>query len=253
MTEYFAHSYNDVMQLHKEVLDSLKKEVIAVSDKWRSMILSVSIEALHADDFMQRVKKSVAYFFSTLQQLFVKPLDVTKQVKSKNKEVMKRLEDTYTELRQLLIAHCYILDKLMTEDFDVKLYLKERQNAQLAALDNQSGKKKTAKKEKKQEKPVKEKTWVVTYKLFKEGLMPQEIAIRRNLTLNTIYSHLSRYIESGDIRLEEVIETEKINTIRRAIKLSKPEDGKTGIKELCPPDISYSDITLVLNAMNTEP
>ena len=100
---------------------------------------------------------------------------------------------------------------------------------------------------------MKEKTWVVTYKLFKEGLMPQEIAIRRNLTLNTIYSHLSRYIESGDIRLGEVIETEKINTIRRAIKLSKPEDGKTGIKELCPPDISYSDITLVLNAMNTEP
>ena len=253
MTEYFAHSYNDVMQLHKEVLDSFKKEVIAGSDKWRSMILAVSIEALHADDFMQRVKKSVAYFFNTLQQLFVKPLDVTKQVKSKNKEVMKRLEDTYTELRQLLIAHCYILDKLMTEDFDVKLYLKERQNAQLAALDNQSDKKKTARKEKKQEKPVKEKTWVVTYKLFKEGLMPQEIAIRRNLTLNTIYSHLSRYIESGDIRLGEVIETEKINTIRRAIKLSKPEDGKTGIKELCPPDISYSDITLVLNAMNTEP
>ena len=251
MTEYFSNTYNNVTQLHKETLDGLKKKVIEVSDKWRATILSFSIDTLHDRDFIQRVKKSAEYFCNTLQQLFVKPMDLNKTVNSKNKEAMKRLNETTVDLCHLLITHIYVLDKLRTQDFDVKTYLKEKQNAQLEALDFVNGKPKPAKKEKK-EKPVKEKTWVITYQLFKEGLMPQEIAIRRNLTFNTIYSHLNRYIESGDIRLEDVIEPEKIKTIKRAIQMCRPEDGKTGIKELCPPDISYADITLVLSSLASQ-
>ena len=251
MTEYFAHTYSSVTQLHKEVTDNLKKKVTEVADKWRGMILSLGTEALHEEDFRQRVKRSADYFLNTLQQLFAKPMEVTKRVNSKNKEAIKRLEETYTELRCLLLTHYYILGKLRTVEFDVKTYLKVKHHAQLEAMDTINGKSKPAKKEKKKEKPAKEKTWVVTYQLFKEGLMPQEIAIRRSLTLGTIYSHLSRYIESGEIGLEDVIELEKLSTILRAIKLCKPEDGRTGIKTLCPPDISFADISLVLSAMKT--
>ena len=64
-----------------------------------------------------------------------------------------------------------------------------------------------------------EKTW----SLFKEGLSPAEIAEKRELTENTIYSHLLKMHAQGeDVDLQELVTKEELSKIEKA-KIDLPE------------------------------
>ena len=90
-----------------------------------------------------------------------------------------------------------------------------------------------------------------TYNLFKTGKSVEEIAKERGLTEGTIQGHLVSYILNGDIKLEEVIDEKKINIIKGIIKDVGTESGMNPIKELCPSDITYNDIRLIMRTMVT--
>ncbi|MFS4493051.1 DNA helicase RecQ [Maribacter sp. 2308TA10-17] len=67
--------------------------------------------------------------------------------------------------------------------------------------------------------PTHEQTWV----LFKEGLSPADIATKRELTENTIYSHLLKMHAQGEeIDLHELVTTEELSQIEKA-KIALPE------------------------------
>ncbi len=62
-----------------------------------------------------------------------------------------------------------------------------------------------------------------TLALFKEGFSPAEIAAKRELTENTIYSHLLKMHSQGEeIDLNELVTTEELSTIEKA-KIDLPE------------------------------
>ena len=69
------------------------------------------------------------------------------------------------------------------------------------------------------------------------------------LTPQTILGHLERYIESGELKLEDVIEQKKIQTIADAMTMAGYAAGLNEIKNLCPDDIMYSDIRMVMKNM----
>ena len=98
-------------------------------------------------------------------------------------------------------------------------------------------------------KPQKEKTWAISYGLFLQGKTPELIARERGLTLGTIYGHLARYIPTGDISLSDLIPEDHQQTILRAIHMAGADTSTTTVKNLCPPDISYEEVRLVLEAM----
>jgi ATP-dependent DNA helicase RecQ len=67
--------------------------------------------------------------------------------------------------------------------------------------------------------PTHEQTWV----FFKEGLSPLEISKKRELTENTIYSHLLKMHAQGEkIDLHELVTTEELSKIEMA-KIELPE------------------------------
>lgn len=67
--------------------------------------------------------------------------------------------------------------------------------------------------------PTYEQTWA----LFKEGLSPSDIALKRSLTENTIYSHLMKMHAQGEeIDLQELITAEELSKIEKA-KIELPE------------------------------
>ena len=80
-------------------------------------------------------------------------------------------------------------------------------------------------------------------------MTPELIARDRNLTMGTIFSHLARYIPTGDVSLDDLIPEEHQQTILRAIHMAGSNAGSTAIKSLCPPDISYDEIRLMLEAI----
>ena len=249
ITEFFYHSFTNIAELHKRALEDFKQQVIAVADKWLIKIQQMTIAALREDEFLERVKRSAAYFEQTLDQVLTKPLGLVPNIQSNNKQAMKRLTDNFVDLRQAWLSRRYLLQQMTERTFTIADYLRQKQHSLLDAMDEQTLKKKKRERKKKEPQPKKEKTWVVTYNLYLQGMTPELIARERNLTMGTIYNHLARYIPTGDISLDNLIPEEHQQTILRAIHMAGQTAGSTAIKNLCPPDISYDEIRLMLEAM----
>jgi uncharacterized protein YpbB len=105
------------------------------------------------------------------------------------------------------------------------------------------------KKEKPKKEP-KEKTWNITFQLYKQGLKPDEIAQNRSLTVGTIINHLSRFIPTGQITLSELVPPEHQDAILKVIQTIGKGETKSAIKSLCPPEVTYQEIELVLDAQS---
>ena len=92
-------------------------------------------------------------------------------------------------------------------------------------------------------KSVLEKSLIIS---SKRGKSIEVIAKERGLTPATIQGHLIPYIQKGDIQLNEVIDESKARTIQQKIKLAGKDANLKALKILCPANISYSDILLVM-------
>ena len=146
ITEFFYHSYTDIAELHKRTVEDYKQQVIAVADKWLAKIQQLSISELHEDGFLERVKRSAAYFEQMLDKLFSKPLALVPDVKSQNKLAMKRLTENYADLRQAWLSRRYLLQQMTDRTFTIADYLHQKQHSLLDAMDEQTMKKKRQKK-----------------------------------------------------------------------------------------------------------
>ena len=104
----------------------------------------------------------------------------------------------------------------------------------------------------KKKKEKKEKTWVITYKMYKEGKTVMQIAQERSLTETTILGHLARYVESGDIDVHKLVSNDVIEKV--SAYMSSRYGGAVAIKEVFEyfnETISYGDIRLVLSHLNS--
>ena len=143
--EFFYRSHTDIAELHKRALEDYKQKMIVVADKWRAMIQQMTIDALHEEEFLERVKRSAAYFEQTLDKVLTKPLSLVLDIKSQNKLAMKRLTENYTDLRQAWLSRRYLLQQLSERTFTIADYLRQKQNSLLDAMDEQTLKKKKRK------------------------------------------------------------------------------------------------------------
>jgi uncharacterized protein YpbB len=98
-------------------------------------------------------------------------------------------------------------------------------------------------------KEVKPKTWEISLQLYQDGMKPDLIAKARSLTLGTVIGHLTRYVESGEVSFDDLVPADHQQAIRRVITKIGVTEGSTAIKNLCPPDITYDEIRLVMQHM----
>jgi ATP-dependent exoDNAse (exonuclease V) alpha subunit len=95
------------------------------------------------------------------------------------------------------------------------------------------------------ERKSKVDTKAESFRLYKEGMKVTEIAVARNLTVQTIESHLSYYVSIGKINIEELVSQEKILLIGPAIK--NFEGGSiTPIKQALGNDVGFGEIRLMI-------
>lgn len=246
LTEFFF-KFPKINALYKMTLSDLDTRVISVSMKWENVIRRMTTVQLHEDEFKERIKKSALYFHSQLTELFSHMLEITRDIQTNNKTAAIRFENTYTDLQQTYHAKRDLLEAIMEEGFSITTYLTAKQEAILNSLNDGTGNKRRKKKETTNTlKTVKPSTIELTYNLFKAGKNVEEIAKERGLTPGTIQGHLIPYIQKGEIQIEHVIDKKKINTIKRIAKAVGKDSGMKTIKELCPSDITYNDILLVM-------
>jgi hypothetical protein len=157
-------------------------------------------------------------------------------------EMARYLPQTLTELRKISGFGDAKTEQYGQQFLDVILaYSKE--NDLLSLIHEKS-----PKREKKERTgPAKKKgdTHAESFRLYKEGKNIADIAKERNLTNNTIESHLAKFVRSGDISIHELVSREKLILIESALK---DFDGisVTPVKQKLGEGISYGEIKLVM-------
>jgi len=249
--EFFSRSYTQLETLQKQTLADFRTKVLDVAGKWSASIRRMPFTALHEEAFLDRVKRSAVYFADSIKKLFDKPIRLTQGVRSNNKQAMTRLDNEFVELRQTIRAKTILLRRIAEEGFSSTIYLKEKQMALLDAMDDgsssASGKKTTRERMKKDKKPPKEKTWNISLKLFQQGKNLRQIAKERELTVSTIVGHLARFIPQGIVKIDDLMTPAHQNAIQKVIGIVGKSDGSGAIKALCPPDVEYWEIKLMLD------
>ena len=250
LTEYF-YKYPKIITLHKMAIIDLDERIMSISLKWKGIICNMTTDQLHEDDFLQRMKKGALYFHSQLTEIFSHLLDMTKGVQSNNKIAYKRFDNNYADLLQTYVVKHELLERIMEKGFSINGYLTAKQEAILNSLEEKTGRNRKNKIEETTPKVPKISTGEVTFNLFKTGKSIEEIAKERNLTPATIQGHLIPYIQKGEIKLNEVIDEGKAKTILQKIQLAGKEASLKAIKILCPADITYTDILLIMKTTMT--
>ena len=250
LTEYF-YKYPKIITLHKMAIIDLDERIMSISSKWKGIICNMTTDQLHEDDFLQRMKKGALYFHSQLTEIFSHLLDMTKGVQSNNKIAYKRFDNNYADLLQTYVVKHELLERIMGKGFSINGYLTAKQEAILNSLEEKTGRNRKNKIEETTPKVPKISTGEVTFNLFKTGKSIEEIAKERNLTPATIQGHLIPYIQKGEIKLNEVIDEEKAKTILQKLQLAGKEASLKAIKLLCPADITYTDILLIMKTTMT--
>jgi ATP-dependent DNA helicase RecQ len=97
--------------------------------------------------------------------------------------------------------------------------------------------------------PRGEDTYTISLKLFQSGKSVDEIAEIRGLSVNTIELHLTRYISTGEVNLDKLVEKKKAAKIVEAILKFGESDSLAAIKEYLGAEYGYGEIRMVLAAM----
>ncbi len=92
-------------------------------------------------------------------------------------------------------------------------------------------------------------TYNVTLDMFKSGMSIEEIAEVRELAKGTIESHLVRFIQTGEVMLDDLVHEQKIEPIKEAIKRINAGFAVAPVKEFLGEDYSYAEIRAVLATM----
>ena len=184
-------------------------------------------------------------------ELMTQPMRLTADMQIGNKQLRARLDNLLPEIKQTWQSRQQLLTSIAEGGFTITRYLKEKQLALLDAMDD--GKKRaTRQRQPKKAKEPKPKTQEVTLGLFRQGLSPQQIAKERGLTIDTIISHLAKYISSGEVNFDALVSPEHQKAILRIIRMVAPTDSINAIKALCPRDVTFAEIKLMQGRMKIE-
>ncbi len=94
-------------------------------------------------------------------------------------------------------------------------------------------------------KEPKENTKAISMELFREGKTVQQIAKTREMAESTIEGHLSHFVGTGELKLNQFIDAKTARIIIDHFR-ANPEDGLSKAKEALGDPISYSELKFVL-------
>ncbi len=95
-------------------------------------------------------------------------------------------------------------------------------------------------------KILKKKTGEISYEMYKEGKSIQEIAHLQGFTISTIENHLGTYIASGQIKIEELLDSMSIIEIKKYFETA-PKKSLTEAKKALPEHYTWSQLKFVKN------
>lgn len=193
--------------IHSETIKTEHKELYADLNAWRKSEASASGVAV----YKILPQKTL---LSLVQELPVNLYEISK-IKGFGKVKLKKYGDTIVEI---IISFC------------------ERNNIPI----DPNRRLQTVQKEKR-----KPNTKLISFEMYRNGLSISEIASTRNYAESTIMSHLSHYVNTGEIAIQELMPIERVNEIENFLT-GKPTDRLQPLYELCGEKYSYAELRLII-------
>lgn len=214
-------------------IDLMKKAAAqaTVADKFAVQLQHI-LQGGDRDMLQQRVNKAILYFAKALAEEIILPMQehiASLRFASKVTKYVKDLRVTEAVILQQL-------DKLNKLVFADLLFVQYEAPTVKPQPEIQKAKK---------EKPQKGASKGDTLLLYKEGKSLEEIASLRNLALSTVESHLSSFIYTGELELEDLVPPSKSKAILAVI--DDVGMTATSIKHRLSDEYSYGEIRAVMN------
>ena len=206
-------------------------EQASIAEKFQVQLQQI-LQSGDKDLLQQRVNKAILYFAKALTDEIILPLQDhlgSLRFASKVTKYVKELRTTEAVVLQQLEK----LNRIVLGDLVFVQYEAPTVKPQPVITKN------------KKEKPVKGSSNRDTLILYREGKSLEEIAQLRNLAMSTIESHLSSFIYTGELQLDELVPPARSKIILAVID----EAGLTAttIKHRLSEDFSYGEIRAVMN------
>ena len=244
---YIKDEKRSEKQKHHDWAISLKsklEELMPTCEKFQTQIIRITEKEYTINYLQERVVAARDYFKPQLVSIIEYIIDHKDLVKKEKKikqylKELTQLEVAFQEQLKQMYKAAALIEAQINGDSLTKKY-HEQVNKELIIESKEI--EVVVKSEKiKKIKPEKGSSKKDSFILYKEGISIKEIAALRSLTEQTIENHLASYVKTGEIKANELISEEKLNTI---ISLFKKLNtlAATPIKEKLPSNYSYSDI-----------
>lgn len=218
---------------------------ISVADKFRQQldqILSAQIpeeqQIVHLQD---RVGKAVSFFKQDFLLKILSPMKshlISLQHASKVKQYLKNAQKIYDNL--------YSFISKMDSVYYGEILLSPQDSIALKIIEEQQPEVPKSLPEVKTSKLVKGDSARLSLTLFKEGKSLSDIAQARNLSVNTIQSHLCEFLASGEISIYDLVEEGKVSKMLPLVKNYSANASLSVIRGELGNEYSYGEIKAVL-------
>jgi uncharacterized protein YpbB len=89
----------------------------------------------------------------------------------------------------------------------------------------------------------------ISLDLFKAGKSIEQIALERELNSNTIFGHLASFIDSGDVKITDLMSKNNYSELKTIIP-TKTFENLSDLKHQLDDKYSYAEIRLVLDELS---
>lgn len=245
--EHFYRKYPRLLDEYKRV-GMMFGELTDVARKFRIQYSRIVNDMGHGDDSLlhERVRKASKYFFVKAEELDA--LRKKTKIETENAAVKKQFDDRFSTFSDELSLKLSLLKHESADDtvFSTADYLSTKAKCLLGNND------KTPKEKKQKVKQPKVLTREISYNMFVGGMSIEQIAKERNLTFNTVFSHLATYVESGKIGLGELVSDKHQQELQEYVERNPRPTSLTAVKEAVNPSITYNEIRLFFGVNKIE-
>lgn len=256
LDEYFYKRQPATVADFKALRVDLADRVEAVSHRFARQYEHIVLTAeayRHSPLLQERVTKAADYFLDALAPL-VHLLGNT-SLSTNNKVVAKRLKKHSEEMTEELRLRVALLRHVAAHGFEQKAYQQARALATLGETPDSASGKRTAKTAKanaaekavaKAAKPPRERTDLISLRMFESGKTVEEIAAERGLVAATVYKHLSQHVAEGTLSLADIVAPDHIARVVGFISEHPDSVSFYELMEALGDDISQAELRLIL-------
>ena len=228
----------------KKATEIFKTNIIEVSMKFKEQytkLLDSSPDYQHNAILQERIIKGSQYFADQLHT-FDTLLANTPTIG--NQAVKKKYGNAFDPFKMDLSTKIGTLEKTVKHGFSVRTYLRDKA---FALLDEQPEEKKKPKRN--TTKLKNEKTWDASFRYYEQGMSVQEIAKLRNLSPDTIYSHLSRFFEDGRVDARRIIPPSHMQMVKAIIDTEGWPERDYYLQDRLPKFIGRNELRIILQLL----